>query len=208
MAELALAPIWMAVSPGWHEETVPADEAAFVRELLHTGGEDLYRALVQRYGDRVFRVAAAVLGPGRVQEAEEVAQEAFLLVFRKLASFRGECTFSTWLVRLARNLAIDRRRRAAMQRPHVSDLELGGLPAPAADPEEAAAAAERRARVRQCLERLSEPQRSVIYLYYWQGASVPDIAELLDLNRETVKSHLHRARQRLAAELGTEYAHG
>lgn len=69
------------------------------------------------------------------------------------------------------------------------------------DPEEVAAAEERRAAVLEQVNRLPALQRTIVYLYYWMGSGVTDIAELLDMNVQTVKSHLHRAGRRLAIEL-------
>jgi RNA polymerase sigma-70 factor, ECF subfamily len=203
MSELVLSATWLAAGGGGENATPLADDAALVRELQRTGDEDLFRTLVLRHKRRVFRLAAAVLGPGHEAEAEDLTQEAFLLVFRKLDSFRGDSAFSTWLLHLTRNLAIDRRRHADHRRPHVSDDALATLPAVGggADPEEAASASQQSERLLRQVERLPDPQRTVVYLHYWMESPVAEIAELLELKRETVKSHLFRARQRLAAGL-------
>jgi len=210
MSELVLSATWLAAGGGGADATPPADDVALVRELQRTGDEELFRRLVKRHKRRVFRLAAAVLGPGHEAEAEDLTQEAFLLVFRKLDSFRGEARFSTWLLHLTRNLAIDRRRHADLRRPHVSDDALARLPAVGgeANPEEAATARQQRERLRCQVERLPDPQRTVVYLHYWMETPVAEIAELLELNRETVKSHLFRARQRLAAGLAAGSHHG
>jgi len=203
MSELVLSATWIATQRGGAGAASRDDDASLVRELQRTGDDELFRVLVERHKRRVFRLAAAVLGPGREAEAEDLTQEAFLLAFRKLGSFRGESAFSTWLLHLTRHLAIDRRRRADLRRPHVSDDELAKLPAvgAGANPEETAAASEQRERLLRQIELLPEPQRTVVYLYYWLGSPVAAIAELLELKPETVKSHLYRARQRLAREL-------
>lgn len=203
MSELVLSATWIAAQRGGAEAASRADDASLVRELQRTGDDELFRILVQRHKRRVFRVAVAVLGPGREAEAEDLTQETFLLAFRKLGSFRGDSAFSTWLLRVTRHLAIDRRRRADLRRPHVSEDELARLPAVGvgANPEETAAASEQRERLLRQLERLPEPGRTAVYLHYWLGSPVAEIAELLELKPETVKSHLYRARQRLASEL-------
>jgi RNA polymerase sigma-70 factor (ECF subfamily) len=203
MSELVLSATSMTAPRGGADSTSRADDASLVRELQRTGDDELFRILVQRHKRRVFRVAAAVLGPGREAEAEDLTQEAFLLAFRKLGSFRGDSAFSTWLLRVTRNLAIDRRRRADLRQPHVSEDELATLPAVGAgtNPEERAAASEQRERVLRQLALLPEPQRTAVYLHYWLDSPVAEMAELLELKPETVKSHLHRARQRLAGAL-------
>lgn len=172
------------------------DDEAVVAEYLRTRDPELFRQLVERHQGRVFRLAAAVLGPFADMDAQEVTQEAFLRAHEKLASFRGEARFSSWLHRLAYNRAIEHRRRARLRRPH---LPLETLPEPAATsgPHEAAAERETRERVERLLEQLPDVYRAVVYLHYWLDASVEEIAEALSVPSGTVKSYLSRARQRL-----------
>jgi len=179
------------------------DTGSLVRKLVRTGDEDLFRLLVQRYQDRVFRLVISMLGPGNEAEAEDVTQEVFVLVYRKLDTFRHDSDFSTWLFSMTRNRTIDRLRNARMRHHHVGDEELRSMPSREAssDPEMAAVAGERRTAILQHLQRLPYLQRTVVYLYYWIGSGVADIAELLDMNVQTVKSHLLRARRRLALAL-------
>ncbi|MEJ2189721.1 MAG: sigma-70 family RNA polymerase sigma factor [Acidobacteriota bacterium] len=179
------------------------DSAALVRELVRTGDDDLFQVLVERFRDRVFRLVVSMLGPGDEAEAEDVTQEVFVLVYRKLETFRHDSEFSTWLFRMAKNRAIDRLRTARMRHVHVGEEKLRSLPLESriCDPEEVAAAGERRAAVLEQVNKLPALQRTIVYLYYWMGSGVTDIAELLDMNVQTVKSHLHRARRRLASEL-------
>ena len=164
-----------------------------MRELVRTGKDELFNELVGRFKDKVFRLAASILGPGRETEAEDVTQEVFLVVYRKLRTFRHDSEFSTWLYRLTRNRAIDSLRKARFRHQHVGDGELRLMPttAPSSNPEAVAAAGERRSEVLRHVQRLSDRQRSVILLHYWMGSAVSEIAELLDMNEQTVKSHLH-----------------
>ena len=179
------------------------DDFAIVRRFKRTGDEELFSLLVARHKERVHRTAASILGPGLEEEAEDLTQEVFILVFRKLHSFRGECAFSTWLLRLTRNLAIDRRRQPRQRRPHLPEEVLEYLPHARGDgnPEITAMKSQRLQRVLDCIEGLPDPQRTVVYLYYWMGRPIAEIAELLELNPETAKSHLHRSRRRLAERL-------
>jgi RNA polymerase sigma-70 factor (ECF subfamily) len=182
------------------------DDGSLVQELTRTGDDDILHTLVQRYRDRIFRLAASMLGPGNEAEAEDVVQEVFVLVYRKLDTFRHDSDFSTWLFRLARNRAIDRLRKARGRHRHVGAEELRSMPSPgpSGDPELAALAGEQRAEVLRLVRRLPHVQRTVVHLHYWIGSSVAEIAELLDMNPQTVKSHLYRARRRLARELEAE----
>ena len=195
---------WAVVFTGRRSDSPAAmDNAALVRELVRTGDDDLFQVLVERFRDRVFRLVVSMLGPGNEAEAEDVTQEVFVLVYRKLETFRHDSEFSTWLFRMARNSTIDRLRTARMRHVHVGDEKLQLLPSQIKDrdPEEVAAAGERRTAVLEQVNKLPALQRTVVYLYYWMGSSVTDIAELLDMNVQTVKSHLHRARHRLAKGL-------
>lgn len=197
----------LAAGPSEHPRAL--DTGALVRELVRTGDDELFNELVGRFKDRVFRLAASVLGPGREAEAEDVTQEVFLVVYRRIGTFRHDSKFSTWLYRLTRNRAIDSLRKARVRHRHVGDEVLQRMPAtaPPSNPEAVAAANERRSEVLLQVQRLSDRQRSVVLLYYWMGSAVAEIAELLDINEQTVKSHLHRARQRLAVWLQIEVTH-
>lgn len=202
---------WAAVSAR-ETSMIPrtSDDATLVRELVRTGDEDLFAELVSRHKERVFRLAASILGPGHEAEAEDLTQEVFLLVYRKLASFRQECAFSTWLYRMTRNAAIDRRRRARFRYHHVDEAVLRSVQTDdvRCDPEHRASTRERRQQVLGHIDQLPEPQRSVVYLHYWLGTPIAEIAGLLELNSETVKSHLFRARRRLASQIPRSIGNG
>lgn len=173
--------------------------------MTTTTGE-AFADLVRTEKDRVFRVALSVLGPGRAADAEDVAQEVFVRAHRALPSFRGESRVGTWLYRLAFNRAVDHRRR--LRRRAEAPLEETGetsaaLPAAGAgeDPYRASRRAEVARAVRRALGRLSDRERAVVHLHYWLGHTVTEIGELLGLPAGTVKSHLHRGRERLRKEL-------
>jgi RNA polymerase sigma-70 factor (ECF subfamily) len=166
---------------------------------------EAFADLVRTEKDRVFRVALSVLGPGRAADAEDVAQEVFVRAHRALPSFRGESRVGTWLYRLAFNRAVDHRRR--LRRRAEAPLEETGaetaLPAAGAgeDPYRASRRAEVARAVRCALGRLSDRERAIVHLHYWLGHTVTEIGELLGLPAGTVKSHLHRGRERLRKEL-------
>lgn len=190
-------------SAGDREAVEARSDESLLRDLERTGGDDVFDVLVRRYRDKVFRLVASVLGPGRGSEVEDVVQEVFVQVFRKLGTFRRESVFSTWLFRIAKNHAIDRLRDPRFRRPHVGEADLRSLPAPerSSDPERLAQAEERRVAMLTQIAALPEPQRTVVYLRYWMDSEIAEIAELLEMNSQTVKSHLFRARRRLARDI-------
>lgn len=185
----------------------PAGDDELIARFLDSGEVEPFEALVQRHQDRVFRLAASVLGPGSEGEAEEVAQEVLLTVYEKLGSFAGRSRFSTWLYRITYRTAVDRRRGLRHRTPHLGEEALAPLETPDADPEARAGAAERRRGVLAALGTLPDLYRTTVCLHYWMGLSVVEIGEVLDAPAGTVKSYLFRARQRLAEHLGREGDH-
>jgi RNA polymerase sigma-70 factor (ECF subfamily) len=181
----------------------PVTDRELIRRFLNTGDDEQFEILVQRHRARVFHLAASILGPGAESEAEDLTQDLFVLVYRKLAAFRGDCAFATWIYRLTRNLAIDRMRRAGFSGRRVDAEVLERLPdmGERSDPQRAVAAGQRQTWILRNVHGLGEPERSVVFLHYWMDRSTAEIAELLEMKPGTVKSHLHRARHKLARML-------
>ena len=186
-----------------------SDDAEIIEGFLRSGDDELFGVLVQRYKDRIFRLVVSILGPTAEAEAEDLVQEIFITVYRKLDTFRGDCSFSTWLYRLSRNRAIDGRRR----RKHVA-VAARGRPEESAEPRSAVdldAEIERSGRnsfVLRHVDQLGEPRRTVVFLHYWMGCGVDEISCLTEIPTGTIKSHLFRARQELAKRLSREVIDG
>ena len=166
-----------------------------------------FELLVRQYQERVFRLAVSILGAGHEQDAEEVAQDAFLRAFRAIAGFRGDAQFSTWIYRITYNTALNRRKSL-----HAQQRRIGGgadreITPATGSPLQEAIAGERRAALQQAMEALPDLYRTVLRLHYWLGCPVDEIAEYLDAPPGTVKSYLHRARTRLAAILAKKGIH-
>lgn len=176
----------MARDPAFNDQEVIA--------RCRQGDEDAWRALVERYQNMVYSVARSVAGAA----AEDVVQETFIRVFRKLHTFRDDAKFSTWLYRVAFNCACDAagRRRAAGGDPAELDLP-DERPGPAARAE-----SEEHARLaREALGRLKPEYRRVLELYYLLGKSYGETAAVMSLPLGTVKSHIHRGKASLLREL-------
>jgi RNA polymerase sigma-70 factor (ECF subfamily) len=131
-----------------------SDEAV-VSGYLETRDPDLFRLLLERHQERVLRLVASILGPFADLDAEEVTQEVFVRVHDRLASFRGESRFSTWLHRLAYNRAVELRRRARFRLAHVPCGDLEAAPT-AEGPHEAALESGRERAVAQRVEELPD----------------------------------------------------
>jgi RNA polymerase sigma-70 factor (ECF subfamily) len=178
------------------------EDSQIIEEFLRTSDEDLFELLVERYKDRVFRLALSILGPYCAAEAEEVTQEVFVIVYKQLETFRRESRFGTWIYRIAYNRAIDAKRGARRRHPHVPVEALQGFPDRSnPSPLTIAEKAEQRQVVRNCMEQLPDLYRSVLHLHYWMDCSIEEIGEFLGIPPGTVKSYLHRGRQRLYARM-------
>jgi RNA polymerase sigma-70 factor (ECF subfamily) len=171
-------------------------DEAIVSTYLKTRDPDLFRQLLERHQGRVHRLVSSILGAFADLDAEQVTQEVFVRAHERLASFRGESRFSTWLHRLAYNRAVEVRRRARFRFEHVPCGDRPLAPAPDG-PHEAAVESERERAVARLVDELPDVYRSVVHLHYWMDQSVEEIAATLDVPAGTVKSYLARARARL-----------
>ncbi|MBL8841806.1 MAG: sigma-70 family RNA polymerase sigma factor [Planctomycetes bacterium] len=164
-------------------------------------GEAAFRALFDLYRDRVFNLASRLLG--NPADAEDVSQEAFVTVFRKLGEFRFSSRFYTWLYRVVFNLCVDHRRKSnAVLLPTTGgdsgESLLMRLADPEPDPSRTIAEGEERTQqVERALRRLSEPLRAAVVLRYMEDMPYEEIADVLGISLGTVKSRLNRAHQQL-----------
>lgn len=184
-------------------ETSPShsgpDDVEVISAVLK-GNTDAFGVLVRRYQKRVYNLALRYCGDR--QEAEDLAQEVFLRIFRALNTFRGDSLFSTWLYRIATNVCLDALRRQKNRPEPVLDQPLETdsgelereLVSPEPGPVHQVEAAELAAMIRQEVARLREPYRSTIVLRDLEDLTYDEIAQILNVSVGTVKSRLHRAR--------------
>jgi RNA polymerase sigma-70 factor (ECF subfamily) len=188
---------------------VPAEPATYadradewlVERCRGSVDEAAFAELVRRYREPVFRLAVSILGQEFAPEAEDVAQDVMLRVHHALGSFRGESRFGSWIYRIAFNRALNVKARARYRAPHLSEEVLATAPSRDRDPHDQLQDERRRQAVLACVGELPEVYQSALRLHYWLGASVSDIAVMLDAPENTVKSYLHRARRLLQALL-------
>jgi RNA polymerase sigma-70 factor, ECF subfamily len=180
-----------------------ADETELIRKATR-GDREAFGILVERYQRRVIGVALAVVH--NAEDALELAQETFVRAFENLPGFESRSSFSTWLYRIAANLAIDLRRR---ERRHIfvrgeeAEGEIERLPNSTGDSFAEFSRAELNQRLRAALDELTPEHRAVILLREVEGLSYDEISDLLQCPRGTVMSRLHYARNRLRAILKT-----
>ncbi len=170
-------------------------------EAVLEGSESAFAALVDRYKDRVFRLLGRYCRDPI--ECEDLAQEVFLKVFRKLHTFQHESQFFTWLYRIAVNAATDHLSRASSRRLRLVDDDAV-LDAGSDDdqrPEAPLMTAELAAITRQIVDTLPEKFRTILVLREFEDLSYTEIAKVLQIQLGTVESRLFRARARFKEAL-------
>jgi len=182
------------------------DVALLVRQA-QAGDAAAFGRLVAMHERAVLRAAMAALGSRA--DAEDAAQDAFVMAWRRLATFRGDAQFRTWLLTIAWRKALDRRRRLVLWRQRSTPVTgrfgtvvehdpLTHLAEPAADPESRAIASDAARRVRAEIEKLTPKLRDTLLLAASGDHSYEEIAAMLRVPLGTVKSRLNRARSRFA----------
>ena len=170
-------------------------------EAILAGSEAAFATLVERYQDRVLRLLSRYC---RDQvECEDLAQEVFLKVFRKLHTFQGDSQFFTWLYRIAVNAATDHISRASTRRLKLveDDSALEERNERDDSPLAPLLSAELAGAVRAIVDALPEKFRTVLVLREYEDLSYTEIAEVLGVQMGTVESRLFRARQRVKEAL-------
>lgn len=164
------------------------------------GDQEAFAQLVQANQNKIYALSYRMTA--NQEDAQDLAQEAFLRAWRTLPSFQGESSFATWLYRLASNLCIDFLRREKRRKSVASitslDDEESNAPTEVPDhrfrPETELERKELRSAVGQALLKLSDEHRQVLVLRELDGLSYSEIAERLELEEGTVKSRISRAR--------------
>jgi len=176
-------------------------------ERLMAGHDAALNDLMERHATPVFRFLCRMLG--NEDDANDLAQETFVRVFRARGSFRINQKFSTWLYTIAANLARNQIRWRT-RHPNVSmDAEVGDreltlastLPAHDPSPNEQTLATERAAAVRAAVTRLPDDLREAIVLCEWEERTIAEAAIILGATPKAVESRLYRARQALRDRL-------
>ena len=196
----------VAPRPARPRATVSAEEKALI-ERCKRGDLAAFNDLVRKYEKQVYNFAYRLTG--NYDDANDVAQDAFLRVFNAISTFRGDASFSTWLFRITTNVFLDERKRAKAH-PHASldeYLELDEssvarqIEDPSPTPEAVLEESERAQLLQRAIGGLPEYQRAMVTLYHGQQKSYEEIAEIMDLPIGTVKSRLNRARLALKEKL-------
>lgn len=179
---------------------------------LRRRDEEAFTEMVETYQHRVFNVVYRVLGDR--DEAEEIAQEVFIAVFKHIDGFRGDSKFSTWLFRIASNRAKNRvkylARRNRSRHQDLDDtpeskIEKNPVGGRTDRPDRRAMGHELESIIQDGLEQLNEKHRMILVLRDVENLSYEEISEVLELPEGTVKSRLYRARSQLKDYIDDQY---
>jgi RNA polymerase sigma-70 factor, ECF subfamily len=180
------------------------DEDVELARRCERGDEDAQRSFVDRFGSLVYSICgrSGIDGADR----DDVAQQILLDAFRALPCYQGTSRLSTWIYSLSLRRVADhyrspQRRDVASGWPGDETFPASPAPPSGRAPDEHAAMAEERERVRGAVARLPEPERSVVIAYYLGEMSVAEVSRALNMPEGTVKTRLHRGRLALRKEL-------
>jgi len=182
--------------------TQPSDEE-LIRSTLD-GEKSAFAELVRRYQRRVAVTIRSVIGDLPREDLADVAQDIFLLVYRSLGSFRGESQLGTYITRIALRHCYRESKRRRKRNFLFSSLDSGGGDRPADDrlagnsrADRAIIAAERKDEVLEALAKLPEEFRTVLVFRIVEEMPVEEVAAALGISAGTVKSRLHRAKEKM-----------
>jgi RNA polymerase sigma-70 factor (ECF subfamily) len=194
----ALAALAVLAGPAVVATERDLDDERVARYLA--GDTDAFAELYRAHVDAVYRRLSRILGP--IPEREDLTQEVFVSLHRALPRFRGESTLSTFIQRIAINVALD-YLRACGRRPAapVDTRYFDQLCAPQASPEARAEHRERLAQVLACLAKLKPKKRIALVLRVVDGMSFDDIARLVDATPEAVAKRVQHGQRELDALL-------
>lgn len=163
---------------------------------ISRGEREAFRALYAATSPKLLGVILRLLGNRAL--AEECLQEVYVRVWRSADRYDGgKGTVMTWLIAVARNAALDRRRREKPTQPLDELPELGSLQDQSPDPLTYASRNQEAARLKACLERLDPEPRRCVLLAYWYGLTQEELAQRLNHPLGTVKSWIRRSLTRL-----------
>jgi RNA polymerase sigma-70 factor (ECF subfamily) len=176
------------------EQRSPVDERWLI-ERVRAGDATAERALYDAHVDRVYRLAYRMAGDGDL--AQDFTQETFIRAFAKMAAFRGEAAFGTWLYSIATSVILNGLRRVSRFRRRETDLESAeqiGAESVRADPD-------LQERLKDALDRLPARYRMVVVMHDIEGYTHEEIGAALGMPPGTSKAQLSRARARLRSDL-------
>jgi RNA polymerase sigma-70 factor (ECF subfamily) len=200
------------VNPVHHESAVDPvrDEYATLVRSAAAGDEEALERLLMRAQEVAWRFSTSVCG--HADDAEDAMQEALIKTYRYVGRIREPEAFRPWLYRTVRNACLMGRRKKAGEPARLQSLDevppgpdgrtRTDVRHPGKNPEQLADNAALRRRLREALQTLPGPYRAIVFLRDMEGLSTREVAKVMGLTEDNVKTRLHRARVQLQAQLG------
>ena len=170
------------------------DEAHIIKEILH-GNTTLYEYFLDRYGQQVFVLVDRIVSCQ--EDAEELTQDVFLKAFQQLSSFKAESSFSTWIYRIATNVAISAVRKKKNETIRLDESVFFNLSESQVDEALEDESEEQLQRLQRAMEQLEADERALITLYYMEERPLTEVAFILGMTEGNAKVKLHRIRKKL-----------
>jgi RNA polymerase sigma-70 factor (ECF subfamily) len=200
----SVAPLSRSSSIKAAPSTKSTSDETLIR-LIAQGDKDAIRVLFARHNVRVFRFLLRFVGDDAT--AEDLVSEVFIDVWRNAGRFEARSQVLTWILAIARYKALGSLRKRSYAK--LDDHTCDRLEDPADDPEVVVQKTERNALLQECLKQLSVAHREVVDLVYYHEQSIDEVAQIIGVPQNTVKTRVFYARKRIAAlmaERGVERA--
>ena len=171
-------------------------EEFYIEQTLK-GNVNAYTFLVEKYMHMVFTLAIRIVK--NREEAEEVAQDVFVKAFKNLKNFKGDSKFSTWIYKIAYYASLDelKRNKRQIRSENIDTFNVGNMD----DSLKFLHDKERKEIINDALFKLSEDERVIITLYYFEELPIKEISKVVDLSEDNIKIKLFRSRKKLAGLL-------
>ena len=175
-------------------------EDSFYIERILSGDSSAYAQLVEKHKEMVFTIAVKIVR--KREDAEELAQDAFLKAYQALPTFKGTAKFSTWLYRITYNTAISKTRKKKMEFSAIDEDLIDNFTTDSISTSVEEMDKEEQIRAMNIvMEKLPEDDNLLLTLFYKQEKSIEDISEITGLSQSNVKVKLYRIRKRMYEEL-------
>lgn len=163
-------------------------------ERIQAGEWRNYAILVDKYEAKVFNYVSYLLR--NQEDAEEIVQDTFVKAFRSLHQFRGDASFSTWVIRIAHRNCLTFFRKKTPQKVSLDQVH-GGKAIEGDSPTKYLDMNDRSAILKKALDQLKPEERSIVTLFYYNDHSIQEIVQVTDQSESNVKVILHRSRKKL-----------
>lgn len=178
------------------------DEMYYIKRILE-GETELFSVFLDRYSRPLYSLIVQIVGCP--EDAEELVQDAFLNAFRHLSNYKGDCKFSTWLYRIAYNVAVSATRKKKQEVFYIEENTINNVPDAIVDEGLLVDENEEKiSRLSTAIGRLGTEEIALITLFYYENKSLEEIGEILKISVSNAKVRLHRTRKKLYVLMNQE----